>query len=168
MWWEPRNGPEEDLRQEVERLLGSYREHLSERPSEPIVLGVGSGPGEDGVWRPLLLVSFEALRVTRSTLPFGRMFLGAMRSLVGERNDVMSLLATWDARPGTFVDVTTHPVAAASVRPGDHVQERTPGLRFGRVGLPVWIERTGRDAFLTAGHLVGGNGAPVEVVIGSR
>jgi hypothetical protein len=169
MWWEPTDELTAATSREVGRLLGRYREHLDETGSGKfggqLVWGVGSAPGGRSDWRhPLVLASYEGLAEAGTPIAVGRYpWPLLIRSIEGRRGPVEALLQRWDLTADTVVDVTTRPLAAAQVDSTDTVLETRSRTMQATVGLPCTLLGSSDRAFITAGHLVTGNGDQVEV-----
>jgi hypothetical protein len=177
MWWQPDEFSEQ-VRADVDRLLGNYRRHVAgddfrvhvfgdiAQPGAEgqLVWGLGSAPDEQGRWtRVLLLVSHEALLAEDYAVPVGQCTFEELFDRAAG-STLRGLLEEWGVPPSSVLQVTTRPMAAAgSVVSGDLVQEAAPGSRQATVGVPCQILATGEPAFLTAGHLVNGAGDRVDV-----
>lgn len=159
MWWEPRDPASQETATVVSQIAERYFEHVEasheerEQP-EQLVWGIGSGLDLDGRWRPLVLLSQEALARAEVFPPLGRSTIGALREAL-RINEVWGLLDEWQLPPQTLVEAVTRPVPAWNgVEPGQLVEEAAPSNRHATVGLTCRLKRTDDVGFVTAGHLV--------------
>ncbi|WP_433580081.1 hypothetical protein [Nocardia brasiliensis] len=174
MWWSPVDEESETLRRNVDTLTTRYRDHLdavANGRTPQLVWGVGSAPDPSGRWNnELVLVECGALGPD-SGITVGRYTAFELLQRVDPRAQrrfaeapALQLLIEWRIGPATLIDVTTRPLpAAAQVQPRDLVREHAVPNRTATAGVPCIRTATNTPAIVTAGHLVTGVGARVQI-----
>src|SRR5262245_4623170 len=169
MWWEPADEAELPVAREVERLLWQYRDHLADTRyvghGRQLVWGIGSAQDGEGRRRhPLVLASYEALTAAGAPLMTGRYSWRELDRLLGrEPGPVGELLRHWVLSPDSLVEIAARPLPATRIDATDVVVETQTRTQQATVGLPCTLTASGERAFITAGHLVTGNKAKVEI-----
>ncbi|MER7585768.1 hypothetical protein [Kitasatospora sp. NPDC097691] len=154
MWWtDPEN---ERLFGFVQRLFDLYQHYLGslEEGTQPLVWGLGSAPDGRGRWTyPLVVASYEDARADGVGLPVGRYPLATLRDSGWSDTRVGGLLRSWEVPPDTLIDLSGRPTAAGRVLPTGEVVARSPA---GSATVGLTLQIAGKQAFITAGHLVPG------------